>query len=82
MYARLQVVDTGVGMGPQTLQQAFEPFFTTKRDVDGAGLGLALVYGTVRQHGGFVSLVSQPGIGTTATVCLPAAPEEEAASGE
>jgi len=78
MYVRLQVVDTGVGMGPQTLQQSLEPFFSTKRDAHGAGLGLPLVYGTVRQHGGFVALVSQPGVGTTATVCLPAAEDEPA----
>jgi signal transduction histidine kinase/CheY-like chemotaxis protein len=70
---RIEVIDDGAGMDPETLARVFEPFFTTKPSGAGSGLGLSMVWGFVRQSGGRIDVASRPGLGTTVTVDLPAA---------
>lgn len=77
-YVCLTVRDSGSGMEPDAVEHAFEPFFTTKPFVEGGGLGLASVYGIIRQAGGTVGISSAPGAGTTVTAWLPAAGERRA----
>jgi len=76
----LAVEDTGCGMTPEVLAKAMDPFFTTKEQGRGTGLGLALVYTTVKAHGGEVQLHSEPHRGTRVALLLPAAPAEAAAA--
>jgi len=77
-YIMIDVVDTGVGIAPELVDRIFDPYFTTKGVGKGTGLGLAAVYGTVREHRGQIMVRSRQGAGTTFTLYLPAA--EAAAS--
>jgi PAS domain S-box-containing protein len=71
------VADTGCGMAPEVLRRAMEPFYTTKPQGQGTGLGLPMVYSTLQAHRGQVELRSEPGLGTTVTLRIPAAPRPQ-----
>jgi len=79
-FVRLRVVDNGVGIPPEARAHLFEPFFTTKDVGKGTGLGLASVYGIVRQSNGFITVESEPGAGSVFTMHFPVAPRGEHAS--
>lgn len=78
-HVAVRLTDTGTGIPPEHLDKIFDPFFTTKPAGQGTGLGLATVLGITRSHGGFVTVETQTGSGTTFTVFLPAAPSPELA---
>ncbi len=72
----LSVSDTGHGIEPYHLSRIFEPFYSTKANGKGVGLGLAMVYGIIREHKGDIEVESEPGKGTKFTIRLPARPVE------
>ena len=76
-FLRMTVSDTGRGMGHETMERIFDPYFTTKDTGEGTGLGLSVVQGIVKAHGGTITVYSQPGEGTTFHVYLPVILEEE-----
>jgi PAS domain S-box-containing protein len=75
-YVSLTLSDTGVGIPPENIPRIFEPFFTTKEPGKGSGMGLAMAYGIVKNHGGHMDVRSVPGGGATFRVLLPASPKE------
>ncbi len=75
-YWRLSIGDSGVGMDTNTVSKIFEPFFSLKKQIQGTGLGLSMVYNIIRQHGGFIDIYSEVGIGTVFNLFIPVAVEK------
>ena len=72
---KISIMDTGVGMDETTQQRIFDPYFTTRQMGRGTGLGLASAYGIIRNHGGFINVYSEEGVGTTFNIYLPVSEE-------
>ena len=81
-YVRLTVADTGTGMDEEVVAQAFDPFFTTRKDDGGTGLGLATVYGIVKEAGGQIDIYTESGQGTAFKIYLPVIAGDAASAGE
>jgi len=75
-YVKVSVTDTGTGMDEETQKRIFDPFFSTKNTRQGSGLGMASVYGIIKNHGGFIDVYSKKGEGTTISIYLPASEKE------
>lgn len=76
-YVRIDITDTGVGIDPSNMEHIFDPFFTTKEAGSGTGLGLSLVYRIIRNHGGYIEVKSKLNKGTTFSIYLPIARDEQ-----
>jgi two-component system NtrC family sensor kinase len=72
-HAYVEITDEGVGIEPANVPRVFEPFYTTKGVAEGTGLGLAVAYGIVRDHGGWIDVASEVGRGSRFTIFLPVA---------
>jgi len=75
-YACLSISDTGTGMNQETIARIFDPFYTTKGKTKGTGMGLSVVHGIVKRHGGLIAVKSEPGRGSTFNVCFPVTEEK------
>lgn len=76
-YVRININDTGTGIDPKNIERIFDPFYTTKEVGKGTGLGLSIVYGIVKKHGGYIEVKSKMNIGTTFSIFLPIASENQ-----